>query len=62
MRYDEIIPGLSTSFDEAAKRGDLIGSYDSIKYTPHLPIINLWRWAMDISLSSQYGFFAFHAA
>jgi hypothetical protein len=59
VRYNEIIPGLSTSFDEAAKRGDLIGSNDSIKYTPYLPIINLWRWAMDITLSSQYGLIAF---
>jgi hypothetical protein len=35
VRYNETIPGLSMSFDEATKRGQLIGSNDSISYTPH---------------------------
>ena len=58
--YDKTIPGLSISFDEAAKRGQLIGSNDSIIYTPYLPIINLWRWAKEgNNLSSPYVFIAF---
>jgi hypothetical protein len=53
VRYEQNVPGLTITFDQAIKLGQLIGSNDYNDYVPYLPIINLWCWAKD-NLNNDY--------
>ncbi len=44
VKYSDNIPGLDVTYDAAVKFGQLIGSNDSVYYTPYLPVVNILNW------------------